>query len=177
MHISFLRWKLDSHGSTGLVLGTSLAQNASFLSARGWALEQLSTVLTHWKRNSKKGANPNAEKRGCHVMSEKEPCKVDTDSSQVPHNWTLSKNIKRQRSEKFSPLSHIEEQTSVKPTSFVLIPLCKWESAKELERTAQRSGNQQQNKDSHGKQHVRNSRCHFEKELQKSWQTQTGNRT
>jgi len=41
--------------------------------------------------------------------------------------------------------------------------------AKELKRAAKKPGNQQQDKDSHGEQQVDNSKCHFEKDLQKSW--------
>lgn len=40
--------------------------------------------------------------------------------------------------------------------------------AKELKRAAKQLGNQQQDKNPHGEQQVGNSRCHFEKELQKS---------
>lgn len=87
----------------------------------------------------------------------------------MPHNWILCRHIKGQEAWKCFPFIEpllLEEAHQHNPYPSVQGTDHK---AKELGRAAKKPGNQQQDKDSQGELQVRNSRCHFEKELQKSW--------
>lgn len=70
--------------------------------------------------------------------------------------------LKDKRSENVFPLSSL--WSSRKPTSITPDPPCKEQTTK-----LRSWEEQQQDKYSQGELQVRNSRCHFEKELQKSW--------